>query len=183
MYPSVLPRRCSPMPLQLPAVSSGTSMRSQCRAALVEPAGVEAVAHVLPQPVVGKRVRIVLLRRAQQVVRHVVVEPVADETETEDAAVVGEVAVHVRRAFPRDDRLQRRRAQARHQPLVHGEVGDAAKVPPGRCSTAASPPTRCSRGNPALPVATRDRTGPATCPSRACPRGSRCSRAVSTTAG
>ena len=99
-------------------------------AALIEPAGVEVVAHVLPQPVVRKSVRVVLLRLAQQVVRYVVVEPIGHESEAEQAAVVGKVAVHVGRAFQRDHRLEGRRAQPRHQPLVHREIGDADGADP-----------------------------------------------------
>ena len=57
------------------------------------------------------------------------------KAEREDAAVITEVAVHVGGAFPRDHRLQRRRLEARDQPLRHREVRDAvgpdAAVAPG----------------------------------------------------
>src|SRR6266702_2809300 len=70
--------------------------------------------------------------------RHMVIPPAGGEAEGEDAAVIAEIAVHVGRAFPGDHRFQRRRLEARDQPLRHRVVGDAeradAAVAPGLSS-------------------------------------------------
>ena len=68
-----------------------------------------------------------LLRRAADGVMHQVRgEPVGHE-HAEDAAVVERVAVDVGKAFPRHDRLQRRRLQIGDEPLVDGVVGNAGE--------------------------------------------------------
>src|ERR1700716_41413 len=53
-------------------------------------------------------------------------EPVGHEL-VENAAVEQRVAVEVGEAFPRNDRLQRRRLQVGHEPLIDGEIGDAGQ--------------------------------------------------------
>ena len=95
-------------------------------AAAVVPLAIQVVAHVLPHPRRRKRVRRSRLRPAEQVMRHVVVVPVDDEGEREDAAVITEVAIHVGRAFPRNHRLEGRRLEARDQPLRHCKIRNAA---------------------------------------------------------
>jgi hypothetical protein len=57
-----------------------------------------------------------------------VVPPVRGEAEGEDSAVIAEVAVHVRGAFPGDHRFQRRRLQACDQPLRHRVVGNPVRA-------------------------------------------------------
>ena len=90
--------------------------------------GIEVVAHVLPQEVVVKSVRVVAARLAEQVVRGLRGMPVGHEAHREDAAVVDLVAVLVGPSFPRENRFQRRGLQIRQAPLRGRVVRDAERA-------------------------------------------------------
>ncbi len=140
--PSTLPRRCSPWPPQLPAVSSGTVIRSYCGRAVavvvvdervgadlgpeVDPVGGELLvgeALVAADQLPGDRVPRSALPQAVLDRLDLLVVPVLPERR-QDAAVVRGVAVEVARPLPHADRPQVGRLGGGDQPLVHAEVGD-----------------------------------------------------------
>jgi hypothetical protein len=88
-------------------------------------AAVEAVSHVLPDPIFGKSVWIVFIGLAKNMVGHMVHIPVADKAKTEDSAVEGEIAIHVGGAFPRNDCLQRGWLEVGDKPLRHRKIRNA----------------------------------------------------------
>ena len=97
-------------------------------------AGIEIVAHVIPQKIVVERIGIDAARPAEQVMRRLVVVPGGDETHRENAAVISLVAVLIRASFPRHDRFQRGRIEPGNFPLErrvirNAECADAARAP------------------------------------------------------
>ena len=68
----------------------------------------------------------------------------------EDPAVVRHVAVPVGGALPDAHRRQVRGLQPGDVPLVHAVVGDAVQPDLAVATTAARPPTRCSRRSPVV---------------------------------
>ena len=107
-------------------MSIGTVILSHCACAPRKHAAVEIVVQPVPQRVGLPAVRLMLRRAAHHVVHQVRGEPVGHE-HAEDAAVEQRIAVDVGEAFPRHDRLQRRRLQVGDEPLVDGEIGDAGQ--------------------------------------------------------
>ena len=138
------------------------------RAALAPELGVEVVAHDVPQHVVVERVGVVAARPPEQVVRgRAVSHQLRDEAHREDAAVIGLVAILVGAAFPRHDRLQRRRLQVRRR--ATGTPRDTRCRACRRCpsTTALRDPFDRVVGVDALPGTSSAPICRATCPSRA----------------
>src|ERR1035437_10965273 len=75
-----------------------------------------------------KRIRIVAAGASQQMVRGLRVVPGGEKAHCEDSTMIGLVAVLVGAAFPRHDRFERRRLEARHPPLKRRVVRDAKRA-------------------------------------------------------
>ena len=127
MNASVLPRRCSAKPVQLPTVKHRHRDLVPLRLRAAERAAVEIVVQPEPQRVGLPAVGQVLRRAAERVMHQVRGEPVGHE-HAEDAAVEQRVAIDVGEALPRDDRLQRRRLEIGDEPLVDREIGNAGQA-------------------------------------------------------
>ncbi len=126
MNASVLPRRCRPMPDQLPTLNIGTLILSHCACAprnapLSRLLCSQKYSVLICQPS-GKCLRGAAERMMQQVRR----VPVGHE-QAQNAAVVERVAIEVGKALPGNDRLERRRLQIGGEPLIDGEIGNAEK--------------------------------------------------------
>ena len=124
---SLLPRRCNPMPVQLPTLSIGTVILSHCAWAPRNCAAVETVGEPEMQRVDLPCVRLMAGGAADEVMHHVRHQPVGHE-QAEDAAVKQRVAVKVGKALPGNDRLERRRLVVGDEPLIDRVIGDAGET-------------------------------------------------------
>ena len=91
-----------------------------------ECAAVEIVAEPEMQRVDLPRIRMVPRRAADDVMHQMRDVPVGHE-QAEQSAVEQRIAVEIGKAFPRNDRLQRRRLVIGDEPLVDGEIGYAGE--------------------------------------------------------
>ena len=87
-----------------------------------------------------------------------------DEAHREDAAVIRLVAILVGAAFPRHDRLERRRLQVRDAPLEDGVIRDAERADVAGAPSLLRDPLDRVVGVDALPGTSSAPTCRATCP-------------------
>ena len=124
MNASVLPRRCKPMPDQLPTENIGTLILSHCAC---EPRNAP-----LSRLLCSQKCSVLICQpsgrccdgASQQMMQKMRGVPIGHE-QREDAAMVQRVAVEIGKSLPWNDRLQRRRLQIGYEPLIDGEIGDA----------------------------------------------------------
>src|SRR5262249_11608207 len=121
---SVLPRRCNPIPVQLPTLSIGTVILPHCACA---PRNAPLSSVLLSQNCSVSEPHLFgwcREARADDVMHEMREVPVGHE-QAEQSAMEQRIAVKVGKAFPRNDRLQRRRLVIGDEPLVDGEIGYA----------------------------------------------------------
>ena len=124
MKASVLPRRCRPMPDQLPTLKHRHVDLVPLRLAAAKGAAVEIVAQPEMQRVDLPAVRHLLRGAPQQMMQQMRGVPIGHE-QTEQPAVVERIAIEIGKALPGNDRLQRRRLQIGGEPLIDREIGNA----------------------------------------------------------